>query len=360
MTLVESSLPKAEKYAHETMAKPYTQLKYGMVLTKMVEGSAPSAGNLLDVGCNVNAIHHDGLRAKLLSVLPNIRYVGIDIDVNVFNTILDGDGKNNLNSTSVCANVDHIPFPNKSFTTVLALDVMDHVSDSKGALGEIKRVLNPNSQAIFVFPSMYKLDGFKGNDIFSYINRYRHSSEVNHKRAPQWIEELQSQGFKIQSSEGFGFVLGLPYLFWAQEENVPRRLDMTSHSQGIQTDIIDTLTKQLSVEDIKKIDQQVVKLIEEDSLKPRDLIGQSLDISDEDIWSFWLLPAIIQLHPEYALRNDLQLTKESLTELIRRQVKDKPLSPEDLSRINYIQQYLSDPQFFLLGGGNALMVTTRV
>jgi len=92
-------------------------------------------GRVLDLGCGV------GHSAAMLAPRES---VGVDVDP----TVLRGQPR----ETHV-ADMRALPFPNGSFSSVLAVQSIEHVPDPDRALREVARVLEPGGVTVLVTPN---------------------------------------------------------------------------------------------------------------------------------------------------------------------------------------------------------------
>jgi SAM-dependent methyltransferase len=90
--------------------------------------------SVLDVGCG-----RGGLMALLSASDPSLRCLGVDFD-----------SKNAVPGSIVQASLSSLPFPDKSFDTVLCTHVLEHVADHGAALREVLRLAK--KRAIIVVP----------------------------------------------------------------------------------------------------------------------------------------------------------------------------------------------------------------
>lgn len=96
---------------------------------------------VLDVGCG------DGFLASV--AFGQKLEAGIDLDPGeVQKALASGSYRKAL-----CASATHLPFPDKSFKTVVSNCVLEHIPDIDGALREIRRVLKPKGRLMFTVPS---------------------------------------------------------------------------------------------------------------------------------------------------------------------------------------------------------------
>lgn len=92
-------------------------------------------GRVLDLGCGVGHSYRE---------LAPRENVGVDLEASV----LSGQER----ETHV-ADMRALPFPDRSFASVLAVQSLEHVPDPEAVLSEVVRVLEPGGRAIFVTPN---------------------------------------------------------------------------------------------------------------------------------------------------------------------------------------------------------------
>jgi ubiquinone/menaquinone biosynthesis C-methylase UbiE len=152
---------------------------------------------VLDVGC------HTGYLLKFIHFLnPLTKLYGIDNDpYGPSNTKIE-------NCELQTADVRKIPFDEKYFDVIFAMDVLEHVeNDLDMAINEIGRVLKPEGIVILSGPTE---SWFYSLCRFFYIGKFRYAG---HKRTVYDIEKMfESSGFQLiekRSLPGFP----LPPLF---------------------------------------------------------------------------------------------------------------------------------------------------
>jgi ubiquinone/menaquinone biosynthesis C-methylase UbiE len=96
---------------------------------------------VLDVGCG------DGFLARV--AFGEKLEVGIDLDPQEVARAV----KSNSYGKALCASATELPFPNKSFKTVISNCVLEHIPDIDAALSEIQRVLKPGGRLMITVPS---------------------------------------------------------------------------------------------------------------------------------------------------------------------------------------------------------------
>ncbi len=89
-------------------------------------------GKVLDIGCG-----RGSMCQAIKLYRPDLEVIGCDISKRSLNFAR----KNIKNVKFVYGNVEKLPFPDESFDAVTMFDVLEHVSDPKKALSEIRRVL---------------------------------------------------------------------------------------------------------------------------------------------------------------------------------------------------------------------------
>lgn len=82
------------------------------------------------------------------------------------------------------------PFPNNSFDVVVSTDVLEHIFDAEGAVGEINRVLKPGGKAFIVIADPSEGRFRKVED---HIDRTQTGSDVEF-----WEDVFERNGLKVQ------------------------------------------------------------------------------------------------------------------------------------------------------------------
>jgi SAM-dependent methyltransferase len=110
------------------------------VLTRALEERVQRA-RVLDLGC--------GTGFTLTRLPPSVRAVGVDRA----QAALALSARRNSGAALVCADAARLPFASGSFDAVLALDVLEHLSDDASAAAELHRVLVPGGVAVITVPA---------------------------------------------------------------------------------------------------------------------------------------------------------------------------------------------------------------
>ncbi len=104
---------------------------------------------LLDFGCGTGYV-----LKEVIKVRPDYRVHGVDISSKALTVAKRRIPRGVFR---IVSNNQRIPFPNNSFDIILALDVLEHIYDTKTAFTELSRVLKPNGTLIVTVPYNGKL-----------------------------------------------------------------------------------------------------------------------------------------------------------------------------------------------------------
>jgi SAM-dependent methyltransferase len=130
----------------------------------------------------------------------------------------------------VCCSAENLPFASASFTSGLAIAVIEHVPDDLAALSELARVLQPNGRAWVTVPH-----GLRNiSPVFRLPNR-RHDKRLGHLRryeAEGLVEtggsvclnpvEVQFTGHPIKVLQLVARALGHRFWWWCEERDLRR------------------------------------------------------------------------------------------------------------------------------------------
>lgn len=119
--------------------------------------------------------------------------------------------KSNRYKNLTCVDAIKMPYPDKSFATVVSISVLEHITNTIGVVKEVFRILKPNGQFILTvnsskidsllfWPKVFRyvgLDYFADVYIRLYHNIFRHKTLLN---KTQWEKILIGSGFTISSS----------------------------------------------------------------------------------------------------------------------------------------------------------------
>jgi SAM-dependent methyltransferase len=153
------------------------------VLTRELSALLPANGQVLDVGCG------DGLLAALMQKeKPNVVITGIDVLVrdHTHIPVMKFDGTT-------------IPFPDRSFDTVVFVDVLHHMNDPVFLLREAARVAR-NTIVI----KDHTLDGFASGATLRFMDRignrpYNVALPYNYWPKQEWLNAFEALGLTLRT-----------------------------------------------------------------------------------------------------------------------------------------------------------------
>ncbi len=116
-----------------------------------------------------------------------------------------GVDKNYQSPYVIEGSITDLPFPENRFGTVMALDVLEHVSypQQQAAIDELVRVLKPGGLAIFSCPN---LAHFTGRLKLMFRGKLLRTASAEHhcgdRAMPEYEELFKKAGFEIISAQG--------------------------------------------------------------------------------------------------------------------------------------------------------------
>lgn len=99
--------------------------------------------HVLEVGCGVGL---DSVRMAQ----QGLRVTALDLTVVGAATAERRARKNNYDATYLCANAEHLPFPDSTFDYVYSFGVMHHAPDTQRCIDETYRALRPGGEALIM------------------------------------------------------------------------------------------------------------------------------------------------------------------------------------------------------------------
>ena len=122
---------------------------------------------------------------------------------------------------SVRAGDGHLPFRDRSFGAVLALEVLEHVEEDRRLLSEIARVLRPGGRAIISVPLHMAL--WTSTDVScAHVRRYEPDEFLDKLREaglrPERYEVRKARSHPVLAGMGSGLLRAMPTLsnWWLQ------------------------------------------------------------------------------------------------------------------------------------------------
>ena len=216
-----SSLPKKDAYKLDPhLSKEIHRLKdhswwyrgrrkvFGTVLAKYVAVLPP--GPVLDFGSG------PGTNAELLNSLRR--------EILTFDLSLEAQIACRQDAYGVGTVADAIatPYRNRTFSLILAADILEHVSDDRSALAEIHRILAPGGMAVIVVPGFKSLWGWQ-DEVSGHFRRYS-PTEIRRR--------TEGAGLAVLRTTCMNGLLALPILV---ARNILRRSHFQTRSENLLT-----------------------------------------------------------------------------------------------------------------------------
>lgn len=221
----------ARQYIQRTLGAPYTQYK-NRKLAQLCRQLG--MGEVYDLGANVSGIMKvpGSLRYQLHSV--GITYVGVDVVPEYF-TPQTAQGLGIPEAQIYpevrhhVAHIESLPLEESSIDGIVCADVIEHIPQPEQAFSEIARVLRSSGKAIFVIPSLYKLDVLD----LDTVHTRRPSSHESKLTLQAWQRLWEQAGLREipSQTQPLGIASGLSYLSWLQPEMIPIRPDSSSSDE---------------------------------------------------------------------------------------------------------------------------------
>jgi len=131
-------------------------------------------GRVLDLGCGVGHSYHR---------LAPRETVGVDIDP----AALEGQERD-----TVAADMRALPFDDASFSSVIAVQSIEHVPDPERAVAEAARVLEPDGAAVFVTPNRLTLG--RPDEIIDPYHYVEFDPDELRDLGAQWFSRVEMRG----------------------------------------------------------------------------------------------------------------------------------------------------------------------
>ncbi len=148
--------PEAYRIERQVTAEHWWFHGRRVILERLLDGlGLPPGARILDAGCGT------GANTPVLS-----RY-GAVIGVDLAPAALAGE----RDHAPIRARFHHLPFSDRAFDLVAALDVLEHLDDDVAAAAELRRVLAPAGRAVIFVPALSLLWGLQ-DEISEHRRRY--------------------------------------------------------------------------------------------------------------------------------------------------------------------------------------------
>ena len=138
------------------------------------------------------------------------------------------------NYSTICANVELIPLPDKSFDKAIAIDIIEHVNNPEKFCHEAFRLIKDGGKLLVTFPAMHDNYTRFFSLVGKYVLRRKHQDKIDSNWDPdkhnhdysvkKWIELVSGCGFKLEKSRATTMfpplhLYGVPK-FWFSNEIV--------------------------------------------------------------------------------------------------------------------------------------------
>jgi SAM-dependent methyltransferase len=170
--IVKTVAPASRRLSRERLAPDSEELSAGRTQDSRPEGGATI--KILDVGCGTGAN------------LEMLAQFGAAEGVDVSDDALEFCRQKGLKVQKGLA--EEMPFADKSFDIVTALDVVEHLDDDIAGLKEMNRVMADDGRALIFVPAFMWLWGVQ-DDISNHRIRYTKA---------QIVERLEKAGFEVE------------------------------------------------------------------------------------------------------------------------------------------------------------------
>lgn len=158
---------------------------------------------ILDVGCG------DGIFAKIVFDEK------IDIGIDPLEYELEHASKLDVYEKLICAWGNAMPFEKETFKTIFSNSVLEHISDIKGVLKEINRVMKKDGILYVTLPTnlfdnysvIYQIFNFSGltklkESYRNFFNKFW--KHYHYYTREDWIKLFEKNGFKIVDAQEYG------------------------------------------------------------------------------------------------------------------------------------------------------------
>ena len=138
----EMPAEEARRYGTRQQAEDRVgELTWREIEGNLTRPAVPEHGTpVLDVGCGTAGL-------VVAAARRGVAATGVDAALRRLIIARARLGEAGVAARLVCANAEHLPFPDKSFRVVAAVDLMEHVAEPAQVFGECRRVIAPRGMA---------------------------------------------------------------------------------------------------------------------------------------------------------------------------------------------------------------------
>lgn len=159
--------------------------------------------SVLDVGCASG-----WFLSEIAKSYPKARYAGID----KYRKAISYGQKRYKSLMLLHEDAHKLPFAENSFDLIICTEVLEHVTEPRRVLNEIKRVLKPNGIAIIEMDSgnfLFRLAWYWWTNIRKGVWRDAHLHLFTTRKLSKMLE---SDGFVISKKKGFNYTMGIAFV----------------------------------------------------------------------------------------------------------------------------------------------------
>ena len=126
-----------------------------------------------------------------------VKAIGIDISFEGIKKAKSSARVINRGNLKLCnflvSSAEFLPFPNKYFTKVCSIAVLEHIGDDSKAINEISRVIKKQGKIFISVPNSYETMPF----IYTILNKIndKRVGHLRHYKSSELIKEFEKKGF---------------------------------------------------------------------------------------------------------------------------------------------------------------------
>lgn len=184
-------------------SNPLQKLWHTTKLQQILSLLPKNSRKILDIGCS-SAV----LTAAIAKARPRAQVTGLDS----YKRAIDFARQKHPHLQFVVADAHKLPFKKQSFDLILCTETLEHVTDPKSVLSQIKRVLKPRGHAIISMDSgslLFRIIWYFWTKSRGRVWQNAHLHEFNAKILENLIKNA---GFKIQKKKLSHFGMAVNFL----------------------------------------------------------------------------------------------------------------------------------------------------
>lgn len=185
-------MPAMDRVEKALVNSPVFTFLHGDVGQKKVLALArpPIQGPLLEIGCGQGATTE-----RLMRRLPSVEMTALDFDPD---EVARAERRLAGRAKVMQGDARKLAFPDASFATVVEMNALHHIAEWREVLPEVRRVLRPGGQFLFMDYTRRAMGGLLANDRF----------QPGRFTASELAEALEAAGFHSVRVQGDWVVFG--------------------------------------------------------------------------------------------------------------------------------------------------------